>query len=45
MPIKSHTAGVLTFLRQAGETVAAGDVLAHVIDPITASVTELTSPV
>ncbi len=45
MPIKSHTAGVLTFLRQAGETVKAGDVLAHVIDPITASVTDLTSPV
>ena len=45
MPIKSPSAGVLTFLRQAGETVAAGDVLAHVIDPITASVTELKSPV
>ncbi|WP_077036000.1 succinylglutamate desuccinylase/aspartoacylase family protein [Pelomonas sp. KK5] len=45
MPIKSPVAGVLTFLRQAGETVKAGDVLAHVIDPITDVVTELTSPV
>ena len=45
MPIKATTAGVLTFLRQPGETVRAGDVLAHVIDPITAEVCELTSPV
>ncbi len=45
MPIKTETAGVLTFLRQAGETVAAGDVLAHVICPLTAQVAELKSPV
>lgn len=45
MPIKSPTTGVLTFVRQVGEQVAAGDVLAHVIDPITAQVTELKSPV
>ena len=45
MPIRSPGAGVLTFLRQPGETVAAGDVLAHVICPISASVTELKSPV
>ncbi|MCV2348789.1 succinylglutamate desuccinylase/aspartoacylase family protein [Paucibacter sp. Y2R2-4] len=45
MPIKAETAGVLTFLRQAGETVAAGDVLAHVICPFSGSVTELKSPV
>ncbi|MGL1465885.1 succinylglutamate desuccinylase/aspartoacylase family protein, partial [Vibrio parahaemolyticus] len=45
MPIKSPVAGVLTFLREVGEEVRAGDVLAHVIDPVTARVTELTSPV
>jgi predicted deacylase len=45
MPIKAETAGLLTFLRQAGETVAAGDVLAHVICPLTAQVSELKSPV
>lgn len=45
MPIKAETAGLLTFLCQAGETVAAGDVLAHVICPLTAEVAELKSPV
>ena len=45
MPIKATAAGVLTFLRQPGEMVAEGDVIAHVIDPITAVVTALQSPV
>ncbi|WP_422014503.1 succinylglutamate desuccinylase/aspartoacylase family protein [Roseateles sp.] len=45
MPIKSPVAGVLTFLKDVGADVKTGDVLAHVIDPITAQVTELTSPV
>lgn len=45
MPIKSPVAGVLTFLQPVGAEVKAGDVLAHVIDPITARVTELKSPV
>ena len=45
MPIKAESAGVLTFLRQAGETVAAGDVLAHVICPLSGSFAELKSPV
>ena len=45
MPIKAPSAGLLTFLRQPGETVAEGDVIAHVICPISASVTELKSPV
>jgi hypothetical protein len=45
MPIKSPAAGVLTFLLPVGADVKAGDVLAHVIDPITAHVTELKSPV
>jgi predicted deacylase len=45
MPIKSPVAGVLTFLQPVGADVKAGDVLAHVIDPITAQVTELKSPV
>ena len=45
MPIKSPVAGVLTFLKDVGAEVKAGDVLAHVIDPITAEVTELKSPV
>jgi predicted deacylase len=45
MPIKSPTAGVLTFLRQPGDTVEAGEVLAHVIDPVSNAVTELSSPV
>ncbi|QPF73643.1 succinylglutamate desuccinylase [Roseateles sp. DAIF2] len=45
MPIKSEVAGVLTFLRQPGDMVKAGEVLAHVIDPIGNGVTELRSPV
>jgi hypothetical protein len=45
MPIKSETAGVLTFLKEVGAEVRAGEVLAHVIDPLTAEVTELKSPV
>lgn len=45
MPIKSPVAGVLTFVKEVGAEVQAGEVLAHVIDPITAQVTELTSPV
>ncbi len=45
MPIKSPVAGVLTFLKDVGAEVSAGEVLAHVIDPITARVTELKSPV
>lgn len=45
MPIKSPVAGVLTFLKDVGAEVQAGEVLAHVIDPITAQVTELKSPV
>ncbi|MFG6466674.1 succinylglutamate desuccinylase/aspartoacylase family protein [Roseateles sp. BYS87W] len=44
MPIKSPVAGVLTFVKDVGAEVLAGDVLAHVIDPITAQVTELRSP-
>ncbi len=45
MPIKSPVAGVLTFLKEVGAEVKAGDLLAHVIDPVTAQVTELKSPV
>lgn len=45
MPIKSPVPGVLTFLKDVGAEVKAGEVLAHVIDPITAEVTELKSPV
>ncbi len=45
MPIQSPTAGLLVFQREPGETVQAGDVLAHVIDPISNAVTELKSPV
>ena len=45
MPIKAPVAGVLTFLKDVGAEVRAGEVLAHVIDPITAEVTELKSPV
>ncbi|MCV2369190.1 succinylglutamate desuccinylase/aspartoacylase family protein [Roseateles oligotrophus] len=45
MPIKAASAGVLTFLRQAGEAVAVGDVLAHVICPLSGAVAELKSPV
>lgn len=45
MPVASPVAGVLTFLREVGETIQAGDVIAHVIDPISGSVTELKSPV
>ena len=45
MPIKSPVAGVLTFVKEVGAEVSEGEVLAHVIDPITAQVTELKSPV
>lgn len=45
MPIKSEVGGVLTFLRRPGDMVRAGEVLAHVIDPIGNGVTELRSPV
>jgi predicted deacylase len=45
MPIKSPVPGVLTFLKHVGAEVKAGEVLAQVIDPITAEVTELKSPV
>jgi len=45
MPIQTPVPGVLTFVRNVGDAVREGDVLAHVIDPITAAVTELKSPV
>lgn len=45
MPITSPKPGVLAFMKEIGAEVKAGDVLAHVIDPITAEVTELKSPV
>ena len=45
MPIMSPKPGVLTFVKDVGADVKAGEVLAHVIDPITAEVTELKSPV
>lgn len=45
MPVKAASAGVLSFLRQPGDTVAAGEVLAHVIDPLSNAVSELKSPV
>ncbi|MDN3920176.1 succinylglutamate desuccinylase/aspartoacylase family protein [Roseateles violae] len=45
MPIKSATAGVLAFVRQPGDMVAAGEVVAHVIDPISNALTELSAPV
>lgn len=45
MPIKAEAAGVLTFLKQVGDEVRAGEVLAHVIDPLSAQVHELKSPV
>jgi predicted deacylase len=45
MPIKAPVPGVLTFLKDVGAEVRAGEVLAHVIDPITGQVTELKSPV
>ncbi|MFT7724112.1 MAG: M14 family metallopeptidase [Roseateles sp.] len=45
MPITAPVAGVLTFVKEVGAEVEAGEVLAQVIDPITAQVTELKSPV
>lgn len=45
MPIKAPVAGVLTFVKEVGDEVRAGEVLAQVIDPVTAEVTELKSPV
>ncbi len=45
MPIKTPVGGVLTFLCQPGDEVREGAVLAHVIDPVTAELTELKSPV
>jgi hypothetical protein len=45
MPVMSESAGVLTFLRQPGDTVRTGELLAHVIDPLSNQVSELRSPV
>lgn len=45
MPVKATSPGLLTFLRHPGEMVSQGDVLAHVIDPISNTVTELKAPV
>ncbi|MCY4755950.1 succinylglutamate desuccinylase/aspartoacylase family protein [Pelomonas aquatica] len=45
MPIQAPLPGALVFLKEIGSEVQAGDVLAHVIDPVTAQVTELKSPV
>lgn len=45
MPVASPVGGVLTFLRQPGEALKSGEVLAQVIDPISNAVTDLTSPV
>ncbi|MBV8502643.1 MAG: succinylglutamate desuccinylase/aspartoacylase family protein [Paucibacter sp.] len=45
MPINAPSAGLLVFLRKVGDLVKAGEPLAHVIDPLTNSVTELNSPV
>lgn len=45
MPVKSPVGGVLTFLRQPGDWLQAGEVLAQVIDPISNAVTDLHSPV
>jgi hypothetical protein len=45
MPIRSDHSGVLTFLKEVGSEVRAGEVLAEVIDPLTAEVWELRSPV
>ena len=44
IPVPSPVGGVLTFLREVGETVREGDVIAQVIDPISGSVTDLKSP-
>ena len=45
MPIKAPVGGLLTFVREVGAEVQAGEVLAHVINPLTAELTELHSPV
>lgn len=45
MPIQSSSSGVLTFLKEVGAELKAGEVLAQVIDPLSATVTELKSPV
>ncbi len=45
MPVKTPVGGVLTFLREVGEVVSEGDVIAQVIDPIAGTVTDLKSPV
>ena len=45
IPVPSPVGGVLTFLREVGETVKTGDVIAQVIDPISGSVTDLKSPI
>lgn len=41
--VKTPVAGVLVFLRRPGEIVAAGDLLAEVIDPLSGAVTPLRS--
>lgn len=45
MSVKSPVSGVLTFLKLPGAMVKQGEVIAHVIDPISSTCTELASPV
>jgi uncharacterized protein len=40
-PIAAPHAGVLVFLRKAGDTVAAGDVIAELVDPLNGHITPL----
>lgn len=45
MPVVAASSGVLTFLKKPGSVLRAGEVLAELIDPVSAQVTELKSPV
>ena len=45
MPINAPTGGVVVFVRQPGDVVAAGEPVAELIDPFTGTVTPLPSPV
>lgn len=45
MPVHASHGGVLVFLRECGAELARGDVIAEIIDPFTAQVSALRSPV
>lgn len=44
LPLVAPVSGILVYRRQTGITVSQGDVVAHIVDPITGIATEIPSP-